>query len=162
MLEMKKVLLIGMIIIGIIVFLFQFDFFYRKPKIYYNDITKIYFAPKSKIRIIVHSKNCVGENSDLGNGKAFVKLYQENSINDTVFLNTSSENIDFITFQKNKIPFECSQMQKNKLYDYLNAIGFENLDKNEIAELRDAMTLINYGLKATFLEGQTKFITVEK
>jgi hypothetical protein len=51
-------------------------------------------------------------------------------------------------------------MQKEKLYDYLVSVGFKELDKNEIAELRDAMTLINYGHKAGFRHGQTKYIIV--
>ena len=51
-------------------------------------------------------------------------------------------------------------MQPNNLFDFLKEKGFKNLDENEIAELRNAMTLINYGPKVTFLLGQTKFIDV--
>ena len=158
---MKKVLFIGLIIIGIILFLYQLDFFQNKPKIYYNETSKIYFAPKSQIKIIVNSKSYVDANSDLGNGTAFVKLFSTNIKSDTVYLKTSPENIDYITFHQKKIPFECPQMERNKLYKYLLSIGFKNLNQSEISELRDAMTFINYGPKATILKGQTKFVEVE-
>lgn len=161
----KKFLLISLILITIIcLYEFAINFYFNsnKPNVFYHEITKIYCAPKSKIKIIVNSKSYVYENSDLGNGNAFVKLFLTNLKSDTVFLKTTPENINFITFRNNKIPFECGQMEKHKLYDYLISIGFKNLNKNEISELRDAMTLINYGPKATFLEGQTKFIIVEK
>lgn len=133
-----------------------------KPIIHYNEVIKKYYAPKSNLKIIVHSKNYVDETSDLGNGNAFVKLFKLNQDCDTVFLKTSPENIDFITYKNKKIKFECSQMQLHNLFDFLKENGFKNLDKNEIAELRDAMTFINYGPKATYLEGQTKYIIFVK
>lgn len=161
---MKKVILIVIVLFLIVILILLSIIKYQdvNPKIFYTDVTKIYFAPKSNIKIIIHSKSQVDENKDLGNGKAFVKLFIVNQKYDMVFLETSPENIDFITYKNKKINFECSQMQKNKLFDFLKANNFKNLDKNEISELRDAMTLINYGSKATYLKGQTKFIVVEK
>jgi hypothetical protein len=153
---------LGLIIITIIVFFSIIKYQDANPEIFYNEITKTYFAPKSKIKIIVNSKSYVNENSDLGNGNAFVKLFSTDIKKDTVYLKTTTENIDFISYKNKKIKFECSQMDKHKLFDYLISISFSNLDKNEIAELRDAMTFINYGPKATFLKGQTKFIEVLK
>jgi hypothetical protein len=163
MLNKRKIVATGLIIM-ILIFLFVkfIDAQSSKSNVFYYEITKTYFAPKSKIKVLVHSKNYVDENSDLGNGNAFVKLFSTNIKSDTVFLKTSSENIDFITFRKNKIPFKCSQMEKHKLLDYLISIDFHNLNTNEISELRDVMTLINYGPKATFLKGQTKFIEVQE
>ena len=164
MLAIKKnnMFLFGLIIFISVSFILFWNYLDSNSKIFYSDITKTYYAPKSNLKIIVHSKNYVDEASDLGNGNAFVKLFQVNSKHDTVFLKTSPENIDFITYQNKKIEFECSQLQPNNLSDFLKKIGFKNLDKNEIAELRDAMTYINYGPKATFLAGQTKFILVVK
>jgi hypothetical protein len=159
---MKKVLFIflGLILTAIIVFYSIIKYQDANPEIFYNEITKIYYAPKSKIKIIINSKNYVVQNQDLGTGTAFVKLYVLNAKTDTVYLKTSPENIDFITFKNKKIPFDCGQMEKHKLFDYLTSINFKNLNKNEINELRNAMTFINYGLKATLLKGQTKFIKV--
>ncbi len=159
---MKKTIFFLLVTFILLGFVFVNQLKTAKPKTIYNQSSKVYFAPKSGIKIEINSKSYVDENSDLGNGNAFVKLYNTNQKIDTVFLKTSPENIDFITYKSRKIKFVCSQLEQNKLYDYLISIGFKNLNKNEIAELRDAMTLINYGPKATFLEGQTKFITVEK
>ena len=159
---MKKSIVFFILLVLIILFvLFLINqSFCSKPIVHFNEVIKKYYAPKSDLKIIVHSKNYVDEASDLGNGNAFVKLFKLNQKCDTVFLITSPENIDFITFRKKKIKFECSQMQPNNLFDFLKEKGFKNLDENEIAELRNAMTLINYGPKVTFLVGQTKFIDV--
>jgi hypothetical protein len=164
MLNTRKIVAIGLVVLLILIFLFVKHIYPQsnKPNVFYTEIIKIYFASKSKIKILVHSKSYVDENSDLGYGNATVKLFVVNQKKDTVYLKTSQENIDFIKYKNKKIKFECSQMQKNKLYDYLIMIGFKNVNRNEIAELRDAMTLINYGPKATFLKGQTKFIVVKK
>lgn len=164
MLNSRKIFVIGLVVLMILFFLFVNHIYLQsnKPNVFYTEIIKIYFAPKSKIKIVVHSKSQVESNSDLGYGSATVKLFVENTKRDTIYLKTTPENIDSITYKNKKIKFECSQMHKNKLYDYLCMIGFKNLNSNEIAELRDAMTLINYGPKATFLKGQTKFIVVEK
>ncbi len=77
-----------------------------------------------------------------------------------MFLKTSPENIDTIIYKGQTTPFSCSQMEKEKFYDYLVSVGYKELNKNEITELRDAMTFINYGHKAGFYEGQTKYIIV--
>jgi hypothetical protein len=159
----KKSLIIGVLILVIIIWLLYFDGFNfgnNKNKITYNEVSKTYYAPKSKIKIIVNSKNYADQNQDLGNGTAFVKLFVVNAKNDTVYLKTSPENIDFITYKNKRNPFDCSQLENHKLHDYLILIGFKKLNKNEIAELRNAMTLINYGPKATLLKDQTKFIEV--
>ncbi len=161
---MKKVIVLFLVLI-IAVFVWYFvDYskIWSKPKLNYQKISKMYFAPKSHIKIQVISKSYVENHSDLGNGNAIVKLYSTNKKSDTLLLKTSPENIDFIEFRNQKIKFECSQMEKYRLYDFLVSVGFQNLNQNEISELRDAMTLINYGSKATFLKGQTKFVEVEK
>lgn len=109
---------------------------------------------------MVHATGFVDEDSDLGNGQATVKLFSLANKLESVYLKTSPESIDFITYKSKKISFECSQMEKQKLFDYLISIGFKNINSNEISELRDAMTFINYGAKATLLKGQTKYIVV--
>ncbi len=111
---------------------------------------------------MVHATGYVDKDSDLGNGKATVKLFSLTNKLEPVYLKTSPESIDFITYKSKKISFECSQMEKQKLFDYLISIGFQNINKNEINELRDAMTFINYGPKAILLQGQTKYIVVTK
>ncbi len=162
---MRNKLLIFLVINSIFIIFLVFKYFILSPNITskeYHEITKIYFAPKSKVKIKVISKNYVPEDSDLGNGSAFVKLFATDNKTDTVFLKTSPENIDFINYKNHTIKFDCNQMQKENLYNYLISAGFQNLNRNEIIEIRDAMTLINYGSKAIFLKGQTKFIIVEE
>jgi hypothetical protein len=127
---------------------------------YYFKDTATFIAPKSKLKIDITSSGYVPNGADLGNGKGFVKLSLIGTKSDTMFLKTSPENIDTIIYKHKTIPFSCSQMEKGKFYQYLDSIGFKHLDKNEISELRDAMTLINYGHKAGFIKGQTKFIEV--
>lgn len=158
-----KIILLIFLILTIVLGCNLFDkLFSAKPVFHYYESSKIYYAPKSNIKIEVYSKSHVNQDFDLGYGNASIKLYRFNQKSDTVFLKTTPENIDFITFRNNKIKFECSQMQPHNLFDFLKENGFKNLDKNEIAELRDAMTLINYGPKATLLKGQTKFIKVDE
>jgi len=124
--------------------------------------TGTFTAPKSKIEIVITSSGFVPDGADLGDGKSFVKLYSIETSMDTMFLKTSPGNIDTITYKGKKIPFSCSQMEKDKFYDYLVSVGYKQLDKNEIAELRDAMTFINYGPKVGFYAGQTKHIVMGK
>ncbi len=122
---------------------------------------KTFTAPKSKIKIEVKTSGYFIDNNDFGSGTSNVKLFGYPSKTDTLQLRTSPENIDSIIHKNTKIVFNCGSMQKNELYKYLISIGYKNLDKNEISELRDAMTFINYGPKAGFVKGQTKFIEVE-
>jgi hypothetical protein len=133
----------------------------KNKKVYFN-VTKKYVAPKSKIKIIVNAVGFVAENLDLGYGSASVKLFHFYNKSDTVYLLTSPENIDYISYKNIKKAFNCNPIEKEKLYDYLVENNFKNLDKNEISELRDAMTYINYGAKTTYSKGQTKFIELEE
>ena len=71
---------------------------------------------------------------------------------------TTPVNIDTIFYKGNGIPFHGDQVPKPSLYQFPDSAGFKNLDANEISELTDAITLINYGHKAGFAEGQTKYI----
>ena len=122
--------------------------------------TAIFTAPKSKLEIFITSSGFVPDGADLGAGKGYVKMYSTDIKTDTMFLKTSPENIDTIIYKGKTTPFNCSQMGKEKFYDFLVSAGYKQLDKNEISELRDAMTFINYGHKAGFCEGQTKYILV--
>lgn len=122
--------------------------------------TATFTAPKSKLEIIITSSGFVPDGADLGDGKGYVKMYSTDLRTDTMFLKTSPENIDTIIYKGKTAPFSCSQMEKEKFYDFLISVGYKQLDKNEISELRDTMTFINYGHKAGFCEGQTKYILV--
>lgn len=122
--------------------------------------TATYTAPKSKLEVIISTSGFVPKGADLGDGKGFVKMYSTDTKKDTLFLITSPENIDTIIYKGETIPFSCSQMEKDKFYNYLVSVGYKHIDLNEMAELRDAITLINYGHKAGFCKGQTKFIIV--
>lgn len=122
--------------------------------------TALFTAPNSKLAIYITTSGFVPQGHDLGTGTALVKMYATDTVTDTMFLRTSPENIDSILYKGKTIPFNCSQMEATNLYYHLDTIGYKNLDLNEIVELRDAMTLINYGPKAGYLEGQTKYIIV--
>lgn len=122
--------------------------------------TATYIAPKSKLEIIISAAGFVPEGADYGNGKSFVKMYSTDMKTDTMILITSPENIDTITYKGKTIPFSCRQIEKSKLYDYMISVGYKQIDLNEITELRDAITLINYGHKTGFYAGQTKHIIV--
>src|SRR5258705_1233338 len=118
--------------------------------------TATFYAPKSNIKIVVFSKGYVPKGADLGDGRGLVELTFTNHYSDTLRLLTSPENIDTIIYKDKTIPFYCNQMDKTTLFNFLDSAGFKHLDTNEISELRDAMTFINYGHKAGFAEGQTK------
>lgn len=122
--------------------------------------TATFYAPKSKIKIVVFSMGHVPEGADLGDGRGLVELTFSEQYSDTLWLSTSPENIDTITYKHQKTPFSCDQMNKITFYNFLDSAGFKHLDKNEISELRDAMTFINYGHKVGFVQGQTKYIQV--
>lgn len=77
-----------------------------------------------------------------------------------MYLKTYDENIDTIIYKGKITSFICNQMRKDNFYNYLDSVGFKKLDENEIIELRDAMTSINYGHKAGFCKGQTRYIIV--
>jgi hypothetical protein len=59
-------------------------------------------------------------------------MYSTNSKTDTMFLKTSPENIDTIIYKGKKTPFSCSQMEKEKLYDYLVSVGYKDLEKTKL------------------------------
>jgi hypothetical protein len=124
--------------------------------------TATFYAPKSKVKIVVFSRGQVPKGADLGDGRGLVELTFAERYNDTLSLLTSPENIDTIVYKDKKIPFYCDQMNKIALYNFLDSVGFEHLDKNEISELRDAMTFVNYGHKAGFADGQTKYIQIKE
>jgi hypothetical protein len=127
----------------------------------FND-TALFTAPKSNVQIVVSSIGYVPNGADLGSGKAYVKFFATDNRFDTIFMKTSPENIDTIFHSGKPVPFSCSQMEQGKFYEFLKSIGLTRLDSNEISELRDAMTFINYGHKAGFVQGQTKYIVVGK
>jgi len=127
--------------------------------IHFQD-TATYTAPKSRLEIKIVSLGFVPDGEDLGNEAGFVKMYSTDIEAATMFLKTTPENIDTIIYKGKTTAFSCSQIEKEKFYEYLVSVGYKELDKNEITELRDAMTLINYGHKAGFCEGQTKYILV--
>lgn len=124
--------------------------------------TAYFTAPISNLEIEVISSGSVPEGHDLGYGNATVKMYRIDTTSDTMYLKTSPENIDSISYKGQTIAFSCSQMEKHLFYDYLVSVGFVQIDENEISELRDAMTFINYGHKIGFIKGQTKYILVGK
>ena len=138
----------------------DFSFGINSGNYTFND-TAIYTATNSGIQAEIISQGSVKDGSDLGDGFGRVKLYLLDQKEDTFFLKTSPENIDSITYRNLAISFSSSHMEKDKLYDYLDSMGIKNLNRNEISELQDAITLINYGHKAVFLKGQTKFIMVD-
>lgn len=164
---MKKIIITtGLILIATVVpFIIYFN--YNPPCFglgctgdYSFQDTATFTAPKSELEIVIISSGFVPDGADLGDGKGFVKMYSTNTKTDTMYLKTSPENIDTIIYKGETTPFSCSQMEKEKFYDFLVSVGYKKLDKNEITELRDAMTFINYGHKAGFCEGQTKYILV--
>jgi hypothetical protein len=122
--------------------------------------TATFYAPQSNIKAVVISKGHVAKGADLGDGKGIVELTFGKQSTDTLKFLTSPENIDTIIYKGNKIPFRCDQLNKITLYNFLDSIGLKNLNKDEISELRDAVTFINYGHKAGFVEGQTKHIQI--
>lgn len=164
---MKKIFIITGLIISAILGAFMAYFYFNPPCFglgctggYFFQDTATFTAPKSKLEIIITSSGFVPDGADLGEGKSFVKMYSTDINTDTMYLKTSPENIDTIIYKGKTTPFSCSQMEKEKFYDFLVSVGYKHIDRNEISELRDAMTLINYGHKVGFCEGQTKFITV--
>jgi hypothetical protein len=124
--------------------------------------TATFYAPKSKVKIVVFSKGHVPNGEDLGDGRGLAELTFTEHYNDTLRLSTSPENIDIIVYKDKRISFHCDQMNKIALYNFLDSAGYKHLDKNEISELRDAMTFINYGHKVGFADGQTKYIQIKE
>jgi hypothetical protein len=124
--------------------------------------TATFYAPKSKIKLTVFSTGHVIKDADLGRGKGSAELVFAEKYTDTLKLITSPENIDTIIYKGRILPFHCDQVNKIKLYNFLDSAGFKYLDRNEISELRDAMTFINYGHKAGFYYGQTKYIQINE
>jgi hypothetical protein len=163
----KKIIITTGLILSATILTFLIYFNYNPPCFglgctgdYSFQDTATFTAPKSKLEIVITTSGFVPDGADLGDGKGFVKMYSTNIKTDTMFLKTSPENIDTIIYKGQTTPFSCSQMEKEKFYDYLVSVGYKELNKNEITELRDAMTFINYGHKAGFYEGQTKYIIV--
>lgn len=166
-LQVKKIIITSAIIISVTIVAFVSYFIFNPPCLglgctgdYSFQDTATFTAPKSELEIVITSSGFVPDGADLGDGKGSVKMYSTNTKADTMYLKTSPENIDTIIYKGKTTPFSCSQMEKEKFYDFLVSVGYKQLDKNEISELRDAMTFINYGHKAGFYEGQTKYILV--
>ena len=164
---MKKIIITTDLILSVTIVAFLVYFIYNPPCFFLSctgdysfQDTATFTASKSKLEIIITSSGFVPDGADLGDGKGYVKMYSTDIKTDTMFLKTSPENIDTIIYKGKTTPFSCSQMEKEKFYDFLVSVGYKQLDKNEISELRDAMTFINYGHKAGFYEGQTKYVLV--
>ncbi|GHC50770.1 hypothetical protein [Ulvibacter litoralis] len=125
---------------------------------YTADVT--FYAPKSKVEVRIVSEGFVPQGDDFGTGAGKAMLTFKEHYTDTLYLQTSPENIDTISYQHKKIPFKCTQMNKEAFFNFLDSVGYKGLDRNEIMELRDAITLINYGPKASVTENQTQYIKI--
>ncbi|WP_339837944.1 hypothetical protein [uncultured Maribacter sp.] len=126
---------------------------------HFND-TAIYYAPKSDFKIIIQTSGFVPDGHDLGDGKANIKMFRTKSKLDTIRLKTSTTEGNSITWNQHTEPIQFSKNHPDKLYDFLDSVGINNIDSNEIAELTEAMVNVNFGHKSAFCEGQTKYIEV--
>lgn len=124
--------------------------------------TAVYTAPKSQLELRIASSGFVLKGDDLGEGTAFVKVYGTTKIADTLYLRTSPETIDSLRYKEASSSFTWSREDTSQFYSFLIALGYQGIDKNEVYELLEAMTVINYGPKAQFMEGQTEYIVVSE
>ena len=158
----KIALFFGLIFIGL-TFLFSSDTFCFglgcTGGYHFND-TAIYYAPKSDFKVIIHTSGFVPDGHDMGEGKGNVKLFRTESEMDTIRITTSTNEGNSITWNSQTDSIEFSWTDPDRLYTYLDSVGLENLDKNEIAELTEAIVNVNYGHKSGFCKGQTKYIEV--
>jgi translation elongation factor P/translation initiation factor 5A len=162
--EMIQIISIAVKIIICTTILFTLTCCDETEEIRVYKIEAQFYAPLSELRALVKTHGEIEFFADAGTGKSAVKVELKDSLNQLtqITLITSNENIDSVYVKDKKHALNCKQFNRENFYQFMDSVGFHNLDKNEMNELCDAITLINQGPKIGFSDGQTKFITIEK
>jgi hypothetical protein len=123
--------------------------------------TASYTANNSKFNINLNSTGNVPKGMDLGSGAAKGIITFTDS-RDTILFITKGDKLTELRYNLNIFEISDSLNFTNNFTELFIKFGRNCYDTNELKEAESVIKSASYGPKATFMEGQTKFLKVNK
>ena len=120
-----------------------------------------YKALNSKFEINIIATGHVPKGLDLGSGISKGTIVFTESA-DTIQFVTNSNKLTELKLNLNNFKTSDSLNFTNTFVEILTKIGHSCYDINELQEAEEVIKAASYGPKATIMEGQTKFLKVNK
>jgi hypothetical protein len=127
---------------------------------YEFETNAVYVAEKSGITMEINAKGYVEPGADIGNGTVKGRITVKNGME--ISFRTDSSILTEIVFRNVKKEITDPVNYKISFISCLNEMGFTGFDMAEIEELEKVIKGSEGGPKSTYMEGQTKFLKVEK